>query len=156
MVMIDKSWYTRPPGVPAKIAAGGVVVRLEGDDLCLALVKEQGRPGYILPKGKVKKHETLEQAARREIMEEAGLGQLKLRKYLGMRERMDFRKKRWKITHYFLFETSEHKPGPTDPYRQYSVQWFVPENLPSMFWPEQKELIESNLDVLHAIREANR
>ncbi|MBI3006681.1 MAG: NUDIX domain-containing protein [Ignavibacteriales bacterium] len=143
--MIDQSWYKRPDGIPVRVAAGGIVVWVEGGKTFVALVKEDGRPDYILPKGKVKDGETLEQAARREILEEAGLGRLELRRYLGVRERLDFKKKNWKITHYFLFRMTEQIAEPTDPRKRYFMEWFAPSDLPAMLWPEQRELLKNTL-----------
>lgn len=142
MTKIDQSWYVRSPGTPVKIGAGGVVVRLEGTRFLVALVKQRGRSGYLLPKGKAKKNETLEEAARREVREEAGFTQLITRKYLGTCERLDLKKKNWKIVHYFLFETKEQMPAPADPHGRYTVDWFVFTELPAMLWPEQRQLIE--------------
>lgn len=145
MAVIDQSWYQHPDGIPVQVAAGGIVVRTEGGKTLVALVKEDGRPDYILPKGKVKEGETLEQAARREILEEARLNRLELRQYLGVRERLDFKKKNWKVTHFFLFRTTEQIPESTDPQERYSVEWFAPSDLPAMLWPEQRELLKNTL-----------
>lgn len=145
MAIIDESWYQRPEGIPVRIAAGGIVVRALGGKILVALVKEKGFSDYILPKGKIKDGETFEQAARREILEEAGLSQLELKQYLGARERMDFRKRTWKITHYFLFWTYQRGTEPKDPQKRYSVEWFDASRLPSMLWPEQRAVLESAL-----------
>ena len=59
---------------PYHISAGGVVVR---DDKVLLLKREiepTGKPGgYHLPKGTIEPGEAIEQAAKREIAEEAGV-----------------------------------------------------------------------------------
>lgn len=64
-------------------SAGGVVV---GKDKKIVLVFQHGN-SWSLPKGHIEDGETLLQAARREIYEEAGLEQLQLVKELGSFER---------------------------------------------------------------------
>ena len=76
--MVNESWYKRPPGIFEHTSAGGVVVRWENARIYVALIREKGYQSYILPKGHVDEGESLEQAARREIEEEAGLTNLKL------------------------------------------------------------------------------
>ncbi|MBI4280151.1 MAG: NUDIX hydrolase [Armatimonadetes bacterium] len=140
--MIDQSWYARPPGVPAHTSAGGVVVRVERGRVYVALVREGDLPGYVLPKGHVEAGERPEEAARREIFEEAGLGDLRMLSSLGVRERLDYGKTSWKQTHYFLFLTDQVHGTAAD--RRHALAWFPIDDLPAMFWPEQRELIESN------------
>ncbi len=142
---IDNSWYIKPPGVAEHVSCGGVVVRKDGNRILVALVTEPRFAEYILPKGHVESGEDLEQAARREIAEEAGFTELTLVKSLGSSGRLDFRKRSWGTMHYFLFTTGQDKTRPSDPEHQYIVKWFSIDALPEMFWPEQKELIEKNL-----------
>lgn len=148
MIKIDESWYQRPPGVPESHSAGGVVVRWEENHLRVALVQEDGFPDYILPKGTIEAGEDFEMTARREIGEEAGLAGLVLLGELGARERLNARKRAWKITHYFLYYTGQHEAFPTDRIHTYRCDWFPVEQLPSMFWPEQKELLESSRETI--------
>ncbi len=98
-MVINESWFVRPPGVPEDLDAGGVVVRSENNQWLVALVRERMTSHYILPKGKVETGESLEQAARREIQEEAGLRNLHLTAYLGSYERLNYARTRWKKTH---------------------------------------------------------
>ena len=144
--MIDESWYKRPCRIPNRISAGGVVARLENEDVYVALVREVELSQFLLPKGGVEVGETLEIAARREIEEEAGLSELELIDKLGVRERLTYEKKYWSKTHYFLFRTYQTSGMPTDCERHYVLAWFQINHLPSMFWPDQKELIETNRD----------
>ncbi len=140
--MIDETWYRCPPDAPVSLAAGGVVLRWEGARLLVALVREAGWSDYILPKGRLKAGETPEQAARREILEEAGLEELQLLGDLGVHERLDFKKTAWKVTHYFLFLTTQREGLPTDKHHAYRCEWFPLDALPPMFWPEQGALLE--------------
>lgn len=143
-IVIDESWYRRLPGLPEFVSAGGIVVRQENKRAYIALVSSKRQKEYILPKGHVDPGETIEEAARREIEEEAGLSELSLVADLGYRERLDFAKVCWKKTHYFLFTTTQIQGNPTDPYTAYQLHWVPLDELAPLFWPEQKELIESN------------
>ena len=141
--VIDRTWYSRPLGVPEHTSAGGVIARLEAGRAYVALVREGDFSDYILPKGHVEAGENMEEAARREIGEESGLTDLVLIEELGTRERLDFLKRAWKKTNYFLFITRQKEGAPTDPKHAYQLEWFSLEALPSLFWPEQRELIET-------------
>lgn len=143
MPPIDHTWYRKPGRAVPQISAGGVVARADGGRVHIALVREGPRGAYVLPKGRVEQGETLEQAARREIEEEAGFSHLTLLDKLAVLERFDYSKTRWKAVHYFLYATAQVKGTPTDPLRHYTVAWFLIDALPAMFWPEQKALVET-------------
>ena len=142
--LIDNTWYQRPPGVPQHTAAGGVVARRAGAQILIALAREKQRADYVLPKGHVEAGEQLEAAARREIMEETGLQDLQLLEALGSAERLDFSRRAWKITHYFLYLTAETDGVPTDAAHHSGVWWFALQALPQLFWPEQQALLADN------------
>ena len=146
--MIDETWYVWPEGVPDRTAAGGVVVRAEGENVFVALAREANFSYCVLPKGGVEPGETREQAARREIGEEAGLTDLVLVGALGSPARLDFDKVWWTTTHYFLFTTAQIVPhAPTDTqHHDRPAEWFPLGDLPPMFWPEQRALIMANVD----------
>ncbi|NJO72174.1 MAG: NUDIX domain-containing protein [Oscillatoriales cyanobacterium RM1_1_9] len=142
-MVIDQSWYqvsaVLNPDLPTEISAGGIVVRGEAGRIYLALIEEgPDRPGFVLPKGHVDPGETIEQAARREIAEEAGLSELQLIADLGVRERLNLSKTAWKKIYYFLFTTEQVEGVPTDLYKSYQLHWFALEKLPRLFWPEQR------------------
>lgn len=154
--LIDNTWYQRPPGVLQHIAAGGVVARRAGAQVLVALAREKHGADYVLPKGHVEDGEQLEAAARREIMEETGLQDLQLLESLGSAERLDFSRKAWKITHYFLYLTAETDGVPTDAAHHSGVWWFALQALPQLFWPEQQALLADNIARIEAavLREA--
>ena len=153
--MIDESWYERPLGVRERTSAGGVVARLDGGQVQIALVCEAPFNDYILPKGRLETDESIEEAARREIAEESGIADLRLVGYLGCRQRLSYDKRSWIITHYYLFLTEQVDGQPTDTEHDYRLAWFPIEALPPMFWPEQRELIESNRTTIErAVRAA--
>lgn len=143
-IQIDETWYQRPDNPRERTSAGGVVARLEDNQVVVALVREEAMPLYVLPKGGVEAGEALEETARREIAEEAGLTDLQLLMKLGARERYSYNKTHWLITHYFLFHTSQVSGVPTDTEHHYGVWWFSLDSLPPMLWPEQKELLETH------------
>lgn len=140
---IDKSWYIKPEGIIEELCAGGVIACKRNGQVLIALTHENNYPDYVLPKGHVEEGEDLEQAAIREIEEEAGLRNLNLICELGAKERLDAKKEYWKKTHYFLFTTDY-----TD---NKLVEWFPINNLPEMFFPEQKELILANRDKIEKL-----
>jgi 8-oxo-dGTP pyrophosphatase MutT (NUDIX family) len=143
--LIDESYYRRPPGVPTRPAAGGVVVRVQGNKVFCALISAANRTRFALPKGGIEAGEDEETAARREIEEEAGLSNLVLLEKLGIRERLVFEKTHWGVTHYFLFATAEDASAPLDAENHPEpCAWFELDALPPMKWPEQQELIVSN------------
>ncbi len=139
--MIDSTWYKKPNNIPTRITSGGIVVRREDDKTYIALILEGRFSDFSLPKGGVKRGESLEDAARREIHEEAGLFNLTLVEYIGKRERLNISKTKWTIVHYFLFTTQQLDGQPTDQRKRHVLKWFSVDNLPYMMWPEQKKLI---------------
>jgi 8-oxo-dGTP pyrophosphatase MutT (NUDIX family) len=147
-------YYRKPDDVKHRTGAGGVVGRVEGGRVLVALIRDKGDHEYVLPKGGVEFGETLEQAATREIEEEAGFRKLTLLGELGIGERLGGKKAVWQRTHYFLFLTDEAKGRPTDR-RQWEVHWHDLDRLPDLYWPEQERLIQTNRErIIDAIRRA--
>jgi 8-oxo-dGTP pyrophosphatase MutT (NUDIX family) len=152
--MIDQTWYTRPPDVPERTSAGGVVLRHDGRQWLVALAREAEFTQFVLPKGGVKKGETFEQAARREIEEEAGLTGLKLIAALGALSRLNYAKTRWMTVHYFLFTAADAGGRPSDRRKHpHPARWFPLNRLPTMLWPEQCRLLEGRRDELLRLAE---
>jgi len=150
--MIDDSWYQRPIGIRERISAGGVVVRRADDgSLLVALVQERHVPLFVLPKGGVEAGESLEQAARREIEEEAGLTDLTLLNKLGQLERLSYDRKQWLTTHVFLFRTAQIEGIPTDTKHHFGMWWHPIDSLPVMLWPDQKALIVNNRELIRSL-----
>lgn len=146
--VIDRTWYRHERGLPRRTSAGGVVVRLCGARIDVALAREGDFPQYILPKGGVDPGETIEQAAQREIAEEAGLTQLTRLGKLGTRSRLTFTKQKWVTVHYYLYTTTAQAQQPTDIRHIHRAKWFPLSRLPKMLWPEQREMLESMRPVI--------
>ena len=134
------------PAFSDRTSAGGIVARIEDGRIYVALVGELGLTERVLPKGGVEPGESLEEAACREIEEEAGLSSLELIEELGVRERLSYDKICWITTYYFLFVTEQVEGTPTDVEHHYELAWHPIGALPALFWPEQRELIETNRD----------
>ena len=148
--MIDETWYTRPEGVEGSVAAGGVVARVSGSEILIAVAKERGYDTAVLPKGHVDPGEDVEQAARREIAEEVGLEDLQLLTKLDVKERLDFSKTEWKLTHYYLYRTDQVDVKPLEADVHTEMDWIPIEPLPNLFWPEQVELIRENAEEIRS------
>ena len=144
-LFIDASYYVRPDGIAERFSAGGVIVRCEADTgrIFVALAREAQFTSLVLPKGGIDRGETPEEAARREIHEEAGFTELNWLADLGTQGRLGFERTMWLTTHYFLFETSEINVVPTDPAHPQGPVWIdlaSVEETPFL-WPEQKKLV---------------
>lgn len=144
--MIDDSWYTRPQGVGESVAAGGVVARVSDGEILIAVARERSYDTAVLPKGHVEDGEEIEGAARREIAEEVGVEDLKLLTKLDVKERLDFTKTEWKLTHYYLFVTGQVDVKPLEADVHTEMSWIPIDPVPDLFWPEQVELIRENLE----------
>ena len=136
-------YYQKPSNAKLRSGAGGVVARLDNDKVLIALIRDRGDHEYVLPKGGVEPGETLEQAAAREIREEAGFRKLQLLDELGIGERLAGKRNVWQKTHYFLFVTDEVEGKPTDR-RDWEVKWFDLDHLPEFYWREQQRLVRNN------------
>ena len=152
-MQIDQTWYQNYEALPVRVVAGGIVVRQENGRVLVALCGEHQKADYILPKGGIEKGETHEEAARREIEEEAGFTELQLLCELGSVGRKNFKKSVWSKCTYFLFYTTQSDVEPTEHKRHIKPRWFPIDQLPPIFWPEQHDLIADNreriIDLVH-------
>ena len=148
--MIDASWYTRPDGVEESVAAGGVVARVSDGEILIAVARERSYDTAVFLKGHVEDGEEIEGAARREIAEEVGVEDLKLLTKLDVKERLDFSKTEWKLTHYYLFVTDQVDVQPLEADVHTEMAWVPIDPVPDLFWPEQVELIRENLEEIRS------
>lgn len=127
------------------VSAGGVIVKKEGDSYSILLLRDTRFPEWYFAKGHVEPGETLEQAALREVGEEAGLHQLKIHFHLGSYERFVEKANELKTIHYFLMSPTQEEV-PTSPDNDHvELKWFPLELLPAMYLPEQKDVVEKHL-----------
>ena len=140
----DERWYQRTANHRHRIGAGGAVVRQTPGGVLIALIKEVeiGDAHYVLPKGGVEPGEELEAAAEREIREETGLTTLEYLGPLGTLDRCNYKRTYWQTSHYGLYLTTQVEGGPTDP-DNYGLAWFEIDDLPPMFWPDERKLVTS-------------
>ncbi len=145
---IDHTWYCKPCGIRERLTAGGVVVRRTPAGLMVALSRERGIDGWVLPKGGVEPGEDLDAAALREIEEEAGLTALTKRGDLEVLERLESERRFWSVIHYGLYETGQVRGIIRDLKNHPGMDWFPLEALPDMFWPDERALIERHRDAI--------
>jgi len=113
-------------------SAGAIILRVIGGELKIALAHHKNsEKEWVLPKGHVEPGESVEQAALREIHEEAGLTLVQLINHLGTIMRQSLRPNGDivdKTIHYFLAYALGHEQlqNPSDP-RFTEVGWFSPQ-----------------------------
>ena len=123
-------------GVPRRIeAAGGVVIR----DGKVAVVHRDRYDDWSLPKGKLDKGESFEQAALREVLEETGL-QVELGEELEPVSYVD-QKGRPKVVRYWLMEVVGGEFQANDEVDE--LRWLAPaEAVGLLSYPHDRELVE--------------
>lgn len=123
-------------GVPRRIeAAGGVVIR----DGKVAVVHRDRYDDWSLPKGKLDKGESFEQAAMREVLEETGL-QVELGEELEPVSYVD-QKGRPKVVRYWLMEVVGGEFQANDEVDE--LRWLAPGDAVELLsYPHDRELVE--------------
>ncbi len=148
---IDHTWYAKPEGIRVRPTAGGVVVRRAPGGLLVALVREVELDGHVLPKGGIDPGETADQAALREIEEESGLSQLEKIADLAVLERLESARRFWSVIHYGLYLTTQVRGEIKDTAHHPGMDWFPLDRLPPMFWPDERQLIESSRGLMERL-----
>ncbi|MBI4426508.1 MAG: NUDIX domain-containing protein [Candidatus Kerfeldbacteria bacterium] len=133
-------------------SAGGIVVRLQNNKPEILLLRDKHFADWTLPKGHVEKGETLEQAALREIFEEAGVTSATIIKQLRTFRRFVEKSNEWKTIHYFLITTQPEQPLDKLESEDFEIQWFSLEDLPKMYLPEQQKVIVDNLNLIRSVK----
>lgn len=130
-------------------SAGGVLVKIIGNHPHILLIRDKKYQDWVLPKGHVEEGETIEEAALREVREEAGLSKVKIVTSLGVAKRYVEKADEQKTIHYFLMTLTENQePQINDENSKDEIKWFDIENLPNFFLQEQEKIIKDNLDLL--------
>lgn len=145
-LMSDKVDRTRNPrGLPEAVCAGGVITGSFEGQVVIGLIKEGDKSGWVLPKGHLESGEDALTAAYREIEEELGLAaaDLVLGGELGLTQREDSSGSEWKTTRFYLFFC----PADGDQSR-FRGRWFPLDQLPPLYWPDQKKLIERHYQTI--------
>ena len=112
-------------------SAGAIILREVAGELKIALAQHpRATKTWVLPKGHVEEGESLEQAALREIYEEAGLDNVQLIKHLGTITRESVKSNgdvEQKTIHFYLAYApgDSQSQAPTDP-GFIEVGWFSP------------------------------
>ena len=122
-------------------AAGGVVWRRAGDTVAIAIAHRPQYDDWSLPKGKLDKGESWEDAALREVEEEIGL-RCRLGEELDPVSYND-RKGRAKVVRYWLMEPeAENAFTPNDEVDE--LRWLAPpEAIDVLTYPHDAELVEA-------------
>ena len=111
-----------------QFAAGGVVVRKEGDSIKVLLIKDS-YGHWTWPKGHIEEGETPQEAALREVAEETGVNRTEIIEKIGTQEYnfMFGDTKTFKTVHIFLIE--DKGDGELVPQAEEIslAEWFTPE-----------------------------
>jgi 8-oxo-dGTP pyrophosphatase MutT (NUDIX family) len=107
----------------------------------VALVHRPRYDDWTLPKGKLDRGESFEDAALREVEEETGL-RCRLVRELPSSEYLD-PKGRWKLVRYWLMEV-EHDPGFVPNKEVDELRWLPVEEAPALLtYPRDAEILRS-------------
>ena len=128
--ILNRKPYLKPKEMTA---GGGVVTRFGKKHLKILLIYRKGR--WDLPKGKQDRGETIEKCAKREVMEELGIDQVKSHSFLDLTIHGYPEKKRFivKTTHWYHMTTKATVFVPQAEEQITRVKWFK--------LPEAKEVL---------------
>jgi diadenosine hexaphosphate hydrolase (ATP-forming) len=127
------------------VSAGGVIVKEIDNNTHILLIKFDKFGTLAFAKGHIKKDESLEDAAIREVLEETGIKAKSVIKKLGVVKRMSAEKDEMKTIHLFLMETDDFNHSKADE----DYGWYmVDDALQKMAFPEEKEFLNKIRDKL--------
>ncbi len=127
------------------VSAGGIVLNPHG----MVLVVNQRGTSWSLPKGHIDPGEEALAAAKREIMEESGVTNLKFIKFLGVYGRYKIglkdveNKHEWKTILFYLFKSRQINLKPLDPHNP-EARWVHPDEVDGLLThPKDKAFYRS-------------
>lgn len=137
------------------VSAGAIILRDIEGTLKIGLAQHQSSPStksWVIPKGHVEPGETIEQAALREIHEEAGLSNVQLITYLGSLLRVSTKSNGdvvEKTIHFYLaYALGNDSSTPPDA-RFTDVGWFLPEEAVKLLpYEAEQVLVKEHLATL--------
>ncbi|MFA5500085.1 MAG: NUDIX hydrolase [Candidatus Omnitrophota bacterium] len=144
------------PNSKSQFSAGGVVYRKSGNGLEIVILTRGGGKVFCLPKGKIEKPETHEQAALREIREETGLagaigkeiGKIKYSFDLPEEEIVINKTVTFFLVKYVSGDTKDHDTDAED------VRWLpIKEALKIMTYPSERQIVEKSGTLLRSAQE---
>lgn len=130
-------------------SAGGIVTKIDNGILKICLVRPSiPTEEYVFPKGHLKKNETIEAAALREVQEETGLPNLAIIKYLGIVKRNSEEKDGTKVIktiHLYLMSTDNYEHGEAEEdYKWLSIE----EALKKMHFKKERKFLNKNAKLI--------
>lgn len=143
---------SRASKVRRQVSSGGVIFRMEGEKIEIALISLREGSVWCLPKGLVEKGEDPEATALREVREETGLLGKSLEK-LGEVEywfyEKEVRSRIHKTVHFYLLEYQGGRLEDHDSEVE-EVRWYPAEEaLTLMTYQNEREVVEKALKTLH-------
>lgn len=133
-----------------EVSAGGVVYRLNKEDIEVLICKDAGYQRWVLPKGLVRKNESFENAALREVKEEVGV-EARIIQSLGEPEKYIYVARGirvFKSVHYFLMEYISGNEQEHDTEMD-EVRWVkLAEAIEMLAYPQAKDLLKRCQNIL--------
>lgn len=132
------------------VSAGGVIVRKTEETYEVLLLRDLSFSDWTLPKGHQEEWETLEEAALREVYEEAWVKNTKIISLLGSFKRHVKKTGEDKTIYYFLMVLEDVFTNleRTHDNEWFELAWHDIDNLPSMYLEEQLNVITDNISII--------
>lgn len=138
-----------------QVSAGGVAYRHSGSVVEIAIILTNPERRWQLPKGMIDEGESAEQAAQREVREEAGI-ETELREELGRTEywftadRDGVRTRFHKYVHWFLMRYSGGDVADHD-HEVDEARWVsAAESLDLLVFQNERDMVEKALEIIQA------